>query len=129
MYILLAGRANYEAFTFLAFFNPDFTFNLCLTEDLSALGRLGLQFVTPLYILSLLLLVLLLTKVKVHWIARRLGRHSFLKSLWFLVLISYLTSLTPPLNCCTVGPSALAMESRGRCWITTPQSPVTRASI
>ena len=108
VYILLAGRANYDAFTYLAFFNPDFTFNLCLTHDLAALGRLGLQYVTPLYILSLLLLLLLLTRVKVRWVAERLGRHSFLKSLWFLILVSYLNiSLTTfeLLHCRTIGPS------------------------
>lgn len=108
MYILLSGRANYAAFNFLAFFNPDFTFNVCLTRDLAALGRLGLQYVTPLYILSLLLLLLLLTKVKLRWLSRRLGRHSFLKSLWFLVLISYLNisrTTFELLHCRTIGPS------------------------
>ena len=108
MYILLAGRANYEAFSYLAFFNPDFTFSLCVTRDLTALGRLGLQYATPLYILSLLLLLLLLTRVKVRWVAEKLGRHSFLKSLWFLILISYLNiSLTTfeLLHCRTIGPS------------------------
>ena len=108
MYILLAGRANYDAFSYLAFFNPDFTFSLCVTSSLTALGRLGLQYVTPLYILSLLLLILLLTRVKVRWISKRLGRHSFLKSLWFLILISYLNiSLTTfeLLHCRTIGPS------------------------
>ena len=108
VYILLAGRANYDAFNYLAFFNPDFTFNLCLTQDLPALGRLGLQYVTSLYILSLLLLLLLLTRVKVRWVAKRLGRHSFLKSLWFLILVSYLNiSLTTfeLLHCRTIGPS------------------------
>ena len=107
MYILLAGRANYDVFNYLAFFNPDFTFNLCLTRDLAALGRLGLQYVTPFYILSLLLLLLLLTRVKVRWVAERLGRHSFLKSLWFLILVSYLNiSLTTfeLLHCRTIGP-------------------------
>ena len=95
-------------FSYLAFFNPDFTFKLCLTRNLTALGRLGLQYVTPLYILSLLLLLLLMTRVKVRWIAERLGRHSFMKSLWFLVLISYLNiSLTTfeLLHCRTIGPN------------------------
>lgn len=104
----MAGRANYNQFSYLAFFNPDFTFNLCLTKDLAALGRLGLQYVTPLYILLLLLLLLLLTKVKVRWISQRLGRHSFMKSLWFLILISYLNiALTTfeLLHCRTIGPS------------------------
>lgn len=103
----MAGRANYDQFSYLAFFNPDFTFNLCLTKDLAALGRLGLQYATPLYILLLLLLLLLLTKVKVRWISQRLGRHSFMKSLWFLILISYLNiSLTTfeLLHCRTIGP-------------------------
>lgn len=107
-YILLAGRANYNQFSYLAFFNPDFTFNLCLTKDLAALGRLGLQYVTPFYILLLLLLLLLLTKVKVRWISQRLGRHSFMKSFWFLILISYLNiALTTfeLLHCRTIGPS------------------------
>lgn len=77
-----------------------------MTSDLSALSRLGLQYATPLYILSLLLLILILTRVKVRWISERLGRHSFLKSLWFLILISYLNiALTTfeLLHCRTIG--------------------------
>ena len=95
-------------FQYLAFFNPDFTFNLCLSPDLAALGRLGLQYATPLYILSLLLLLLLLTRVKVRWLSQRLGRHSFLKSLWFLILISYLNiahTTFELLHCRMIGPS------------------------
>lgn len=54
------------------------------------------------------MLLLLLTKVKVRWISQRLGRHSFLKSLWFLILISYLNiALTTfeLLHCRTIGPA------------------------
>ena len=108
VYILLAGRANYQVFSYLAFFNPDFTFSLCVSSHLSALGRLGWQYATPLYILSLLLLILMLTRVKVRWISQYLGRHSFLKSLWFLILISYLNiALTTfeLLHCRTIGSS------------------------
>ena len=96
LYIMLSGRNNYEAFHSLAFFNPDFTFNLCITPDLNALGRLGLQFMTPLYILTLLFIVLLLTRLKVF--SKLLGRHSFVKSLWFLVLISYINIVNTTFN-------------------------------
>ena len=70
--ILLSSRTNYEAFQYLFFFNPDFTFNLCITSSLDGLTRLALQYVTPVYILSLLGLVLLIARIK--YISKYVGK-------------------------------------------------------
>ena len=87
--IVLSGRTDYAAFPlFLSFFNPDFTFDLCITPYLTAFHRLILQYVTPIYILVLLGGVLLLTKYT-RVFSKLLGKHSFLQGLWLLFLISY----------------------------------------
>ena len=90
----------------LAFFNPDFTFNQCITPTLTALNRLLLQYVTPLYILFLLMVVLALTSVK--GLSKILGRHSFLQALWLLFMISYFNIANTTfaiIHCTAVGPS------------------------
>ena len=105
--VILSGRTDYEDFQFLAFFNPDFTFNMCITPDLDGLSRLAFQFVTPFYILILLFFVLLLTCIK--GCSKYLGRHSFLQALWLLLLISYINIANTSyelLHCRTVGPVA-----------------------
>ena len=103
--VILSGRTDYEDFQFLAFFNPDFTFNMCITPDLDGLSRLAFQYVTPFYILILLLLVLLLTCIKSC--AKYFGRHSFLQALWLLLLISYINIAITSyelLHCRVIGP-------------------------
>ena len=70
--ILLSSRTDYEAFQYLSFFNPNFTFNLCITSSLNGLTRLALQYVTPVYILSLLGLVLLIARIK--YISKYVGK-------------------------------------------------------
>ncbi len=99
--ILLSGRTDYSIYTYwLPFFNPDFTFNLCISSQLSAFSRLLLQYVTPVYILLLLCIILLLTKYTRF--SRFLGKHSFLQGLWLLFLISYFnigTTSFELLNC------------------------------
>ena len=90
----------------LAFFNPDFTFNQCITPTLTALERLLLQYITPLYILSLLMVVLALTSVK--GLSKVLGRHSFLQALWLLFMISYFNIANTTfaiIHCTAVGPN------------------------
>ena len=104
--VILSGRTDYEDFQFLAFFNPDFTFNMCITPDLDGLSRLAFQYVTPVYILILLFFVLLLTCVK--GCSKYLGRHSFLQALWLLLLISYINIAITSyelLHCREVGPT------------------------
>lgn len=105
---MLAGRNDYEVFNFLAFFNPNFTFDLCITPNLTALVRLFLQYVTPTYIIIILCIILLFTKLK--FFSRILGRHSILQGLWLLFLISYfnitITSFEI-LYCRQVGPRAI----------------------
>ena len=104
--VILAGRADYETFQYLALFNPDFTFNLCIVPDLDALNRLMLQYITPAYILLLLCGVLVLTRIK--GLSKYLGKHSFLHALWFLVFISYLNIANTSfelIHCRTIGPT------------------------
>ena len=104
--VILSGRTDYEDFQFLAFFNPDFTFNMCITPDLDGLSRLAFQYVTPFYILILLFLVLLLTCIKSC--AKYFGRHSFLQALWLLLLISYINIAITSyelLHCREIGPT------------------------
>lgn len=103
--VILSGRTDYEYFQFLAFFNPDFTFNMCITPDLDGLSRLAFQYITPFYILILLFFVLLLTCVK--GCSKYLGRHSFLQALWLLLLISYINIAITSyelLHCRVIGP-------------------------
>ena len=87
VYLILAGRNDYEIFNFLAIFHPNFTLNLCITPSLDAFTRLFLLFLTPVYILFLLLLTLVLTRIQRF--SHHFGRHSILHGLWFLFLISY----------------------------------------
>ena len=104
--VILSGRTDYEDFMFLAFFNPDFTFNMCITPHLDGLSRLAFQYVTPFYILILLFLVLLLTCIKSC--AKYFGRHSFLQALWLLLLISYINIAITSyelLHCRLIGPT------------------------
>ncbi len=103
--IILSGRTDYERYQYLAVFNPDFTFNLCITPDLDGLGRLLLQYVTPIYILLLISATLLLTRIK--GFGKLLGKHSFLQGVWFLFLVTYLNIANTTLeiiHCRTVGP-------------------------
>ena len=86
--ILLSGRTDYAIFTYyLPFFNPDFTFNLCISPEFTAYGRLLLQLVTPSYILLLLVIVIVLTRYT--RLSKLLGKHSFLQGLWLLFIVSY----------------------------------------
>ncbi len=102
--ILLSGRTDYSIYTYwLPFFNPDFTFNLCITSQLSAFSRLLLQYVTPVYILLLLGVILVLTKYTRF--SQFFGKHSFLQGLWLLFLLSYFnigTTSFELLNCRSV---------------------------
>ena len=104
---MVAGRTGYTSFPLvLAFFNPDFTFNQCITPTLTALERLLFQYITPLYILSLLMVVLALTSVK--GLSKVLGRHSFLQALWLLFMISYFNIAATTfriVQCRAVGPN------------------------
>ena len=106
MYVIVSGRIGYRSFQSLAFFNLDFTFDLCILPDLSALTRLLLQYITPLYILILMMGVLALTRVKGP--SRYLGQHSFLHALWLLMLISDLNiayATFEILHCRLIGPA------------------------
>lgn len=52
--------------------------------------------------------MLLLTRIKVRFLSKLLGKHSFVKSLWFLILISYLNiahTTLELLHCRRIGPS------------------------
>ena len=107
--ILLSSRTDYEAFQYLSFFNPDFTFDLCITPSLDGLTRLVLQYVTPIYILLLLSLALLITRIIAR--SRRLSKYtskrSFLQALWLLFLITYINIANTTfelLHCKIVGP-------------------------
>ena len=103
--IILSGRAAYQNFQYLAIFNPNFTFNLCIVSNLNGLIRLLLQYVTPIYILLLLCTVLLLTYIK--GLSKYLGRHNFLQALWLLFLISYLNIANTTfeiIHCRVIGP-------------------------
>ena len=117
VHLMLAGRNDYEMFNFLAFFNPNFTFDLCVVPNLTALIRLILQYITPTYILLLLCIILAFTKFK--YISRILGRHSILQGLWLLFLISYfnitITSFEI-LYCRRVGPTELDGVGQRRGW-------------
>jgi hypothetical protein len=89
----------------LAFFNPNFTFDLCITPSLDNLGKVILQYVTPTYILLLMAAILLLTCFK--RVSRMLGHHSILQGLWLLFLISYFNIANASyelLYCVKVGP-------------------------
>ncbi len=108
VYLVLAGRNDYEFYNFLAVFNPNFTFNLCVIPNLTALIRLILQYATPSYILILLVITLALTKFK--YFAKILGRHSILQGLWLLFLISYFNIIITSfeiLYCGQLGPVQL----------------------
>ena len=105
MYVIASGRIGYKSFQSLAFFNLDFTFDLCILPNLTALTRLLLQYITPLYILILMVGVLVLTRVKGP--SKYLGQHSFLHALWLLILISYLNiayATFEILHCRFIGP-------------------------
>lgn len=118
----MSGRIGYTSFQALQFFNLDFTFDLCITSSLDALQRLILQYITPLYIIILLAIVLLLTKVK--YISKYMGQHSFLHGMWLIILISYLNianSSFELLHCQFIGPSSdqqlvLVYDASVRCW-------------
>ena len=108
VYLLLVGRNNYEVFNFLAFFHPNFTFNLCITADLDNFTKLVLQYVTPVYILLLMASTFFLSYFK--RISRFLGKHSILQGIWLLFLISYLNiamATFEMLYCRNVGPLGL----------------------
>ena len=107
--ILLSSRTNYEAFQYLSIFNPDFTFNLCITPSLDGLTRLALQYVTPVYILLLLSLALLITRIiaRSKRLSKYASKHSFLQALWLLFLITYINIANTTfelLHCRVVGP-------------------------
>lgn len=115
IYLLLKGRSDYENFRFLAFFNPNFTFDLCITPSLDILSKLILQYVTPVYILFLMAAILMLTYFK--RISRLLGRHSILQGLWLLFLISYFNIAMATFDlmyCGRVGPVETNGESNAR---------------
>ena len=124
VYIIVSGRLDYQDFEMLSFFNLDFTFSQCIVKDLQALPRLLLQYVTPLYILTLLVVVLLLTKIK--GFSKYFGEHSILNALWLLVLVSYLNisnSTFEILNCQKIGPTnegfqenVLVYDATVVCW-------------
>ena len=118
VYLLLQGRSDYENFKFLAFFNPNFTFDLCITPDLDNLTKLILQYVTPLYILLLMGVILLMTYFK--RISRLLGKHSILQGLWLLFLISYFNIAMATfeiLYCRLVGPVEVDGEGGDRRYV------------
>ena len=107
--ILLSSRTDYEAFQYLSFFNPDFTFDLCITPSLDGLTRLVLQYVTPIYILLLLSLALLITHIiaRSRRISKYTSKRSFLQALWLLFLITYINIANTTfelLHCKIVGP-------------------------
>lgn len=119
VYLLLEGRSDYEVFKFLAFFNPNFTFDLCITPTLDNLTKLILQYVTPLYILLLMAVILMMTFF-VKRISRLLGRYSILQGLWLLFLISYFNiamSTFEILYCRWVGPVEVGGEIGDRQYV------------
>lgn len=65
----------------------DFSFGQCFTPDFTALERLAWQFFSPAFILFLLVILIILSKTKCF--SKLSGKHSFLKALWFLILLSY----------------------------------------
>lgn len=106
VYLLLEGRSEYENMKFLAFFNPNFTFDLCITPSLDNLTKVILQYATPVYILLLMAGILVLTCSK--RVSRLLGKHSILQGLWLLFLITYFNIAMATfeiLYCGKVGPS------------------------
>lgn len=122
MYIVVSGRIGYSSFQALGFFNLDFTFDLCLTSNLDALQRLVLQYITPVYLVTLLAGVVCLTKVK--GISKYLGQHSYLHGIWLIILVSYLNianSSFEILYCRPIGPDGderlvLVYDAAIHCW-------------
>lgn len=105
VYAIVSGRVGYSSFFILSIFNLDFTFDQCIYSNLTALPRLLLQYVTPIYIICLLLIVLYMTRLK--GFSKFLGNHSFLQAMWLLVLLSYLNianSTFEIFHCRTIGP-------------------------
>lgn len=122
----MSGRSDYSSYTVvLSIFNLDFTFDQCITSDLTALTRLLLQYTTPLYFMILLIIILTLTKLK--GFSKYLGNHSILQALWLLVLLSYLNisnSTFEILHCHVIGPIGegkvskfvLVYDANVQCW-------------
>ena len=108
VYLLLEERSEYNSFKYLAFFNPNFTFDLCITPTLDNLSKVILQYATPVYILLLMAVILLLTCIK--RVSRMTGNHSILQGLWLLFLICYFNIASATyeiLYCAKVGPEGM----------------------
>ena len=122
VYVIVSSRIGYVSYQGLGLFNLDFTLDLCITSDLNALQRLLFQYITPLYIIILLAVVLCLTKVK--GLSKYLGQHSFLQGMWLIVLVSYLNianSTFEILHCRYIGPDrdlrlVLVYDASVHCW-------------
>ena len=86
--VLFNNRPDFGSFAHLGVLgNLDFSFGLCFTPDFTALERLAWQFFSPAFILFLLIILIIFSKTKCF--SKLSGKHSFLKALWFLILLSY----------------------------------------
>ena len=86
--VLFNNRPGFGSFSHLSVLGDlDFSFGQCFTPDFTALERLAWQFFSPAFILFLLVILIILSKTKCF--SKLSGKHSFLKALWFLILLSY----------------------------------------
>lgn len=86
--VLFNNRPGFGSFSHLGLLGDlDFSFGHCFTPDFTALQRLAWQFFSPTFILFLLVILIIFSKTKCF--SKLSGKHSFLKALWFLILLSY----------------------------------------
>ena len=85
--VLLDTRVDYANVQYLSVFTLDYSFNLCLTSDFDAFDRIFFKFVTPFYILLLLIVIITLSYFRPF--SRYFSRHSYLQAIWLIILISY----------------------------------------
>ena len=108
--MLLSNRPGFQSFSYLALFsNLDFSFDLCFTPDMNALGKSLWGYFSPTYILLLIGILVALTRVKI--ISKYLGKHSYLQALWLLLLLSYVNLLLSSfsiLHCVLIGEGQLS---------------------
>ena len=86
--VLFNNRPGFGSFSHLGLLGDlDFSFGRCFSPDFTALERLAWQFFSPTFILFLLVILIIFSKTKCF--SKLSGKHSFLKALWFLILLSY----------------------------------------
>lgn len=95
--VLFSNRPDFGSFSHLGVLGDlDFSFGLCFTPAFTVLERLAWQFFSPAFILFLLIILIIFSKTKCF--SKISGRHSYLKALWFLILLSYSNLLLTSYN-------------------------------